>query len=77
MTDVWSWGGGLGIYCFHAEEPRWEATLRTTQKEGPNKGRKFFVCQEGQDGENCGFFLWEDEVRLLHSYSPNSEKQEN
>ncbi len=38
------------------------ATIRTVQKEGVNKGRKFFNCSR-QTGADCGFFKWGDESR--------------
>lgn len=33
----------------------------TAQKDGPNKGREFYRCGNGQD--DCGYFLWVDELR--------------
>lgn len=42
-----------------------EAILRTVMKDGPNKGRKFYVCPRGKGEKNdpeaqCNFFLWKD-----------------
>ncbi|KAJ1719490.1 DNA topoisomerase 3-alpha [Coemansia biformis] len=33
---------------------------RVTAKEGPNKGRPFFVCSKGRDAQ-CDFFQWADQ----------------
>ncbi|KLU91139.1 hypothetical protein MAPG_09662, partial [Magnaporthiopsis poae ATCC 64411] len=42
--------------------PRTQAAIRTVQKDGKNKGRKFWTCaQERRD--QCGFFLWDDDAR--------------
>lgn len=32
------------------------------KKEGPNKGKWFYVCQQ-QDPKRCGFFLWEEDAK--------------
>jgi len=37
-----------------------EAVQRTVQKDGPNKGREFFVCGKPRD-EQCNFFQWSDQ----------------
>ncbi len=37
-----------------------EAVERTVQKEGPNKGRQFFVCPKPRD-QQCQFFEWSSE----------------
>ncbi|CAI9740965.1 DNA topoisomerase 3-alpha-like isoform X1 [Octopus vulgaris] len=36
-----------------------EAKHLTVQKEGPNKGRKFFACPQSRD-VGCNFFQWDD-----------------
>ena len=45
------------------------AVMRTTVKEGPNKGRQFYCCQK-KNGVSCNFFLWADDIvsvqRCLH-----------
>ena len=38
-----------------------EAVMRTVQKEGPNKGRQFYVCSKSRE-EQCGFFEWADDL---------------
>ncbi|KAG2770949.1 DNA topoisomerase 3-alpha [Phytophthora cactorum] len=35
---------------------------RTVKKDGPNKGRQFYICRRGQTEDSCGFFLWKDEA---------------
>ncbi|GAA5868100.1 hypothetical protein JCM8547_003344 [Rhodosporidiobolus lusitaniae] len=50
------------IYCFCDRTPRLEAALRKTQKQNQNFGREFFCCDS--PFEDCGFFLWLDEVEL-------------
>lgn len=35
------------------------------RKRGPNKGRFFFACAHKQRYQQCGFFVWEDEVAGL------------
>jgi DNA topoisomerase-3 len=35
--------------------------MLTTQKEGPNQGRKFWKCQNTKNAGDCGFFEWDDE----------------
>lgn len=40
---------------------------RTVRKEGPNKGRPFFVCSKPQ-GSQCDFFQWADEEASTSSY---------
>lgn len=35
------------------------------KKRGPNKGRFFFACAHKQRYQQCGFFVWEDEVAGL------------
>jgi len=50
-----------------------EAVERTVQKDGPNKGRQFFVCPKPRD-QQCQFFEWssnlpEDSVRSSYSSS--------
>ncbi|PPQ82932.1 hypothetical protein CVT26_005039 [Gymnopilus dilepis] len=37
-----------------------EAVQLTVQKEGANKGRKFWKCKKGDNG-SCGFFEWDDQ----------------
>ncbi|KAM0753285.1 prokaryotic type I DNA topoisomerase [Meredithblackwellia eburnea MCA 4105] len=50
-------GGGAAIPVCKCDEP---AVERTVNKEGPNKGRKFFGCQKGMN-DSCGFFAWSEE----------------
>ncbi|KAJ8037131.1 DNA topoisomerase 3-alpha [Holothuria leucospilota] len=50
-TNVW---GEVLCQCNQA------AVERTVQKEGPNKGRKFYVCGKPRDNQ-CKFFQWADE----------------
>jgi hypothetical protein len=40
-------------------EPRLPAAHFLVKKEGPNKGKWFYTCQESKE-EGCGFFLWDD-----------------
>ncbi|KAE9373096.1 hypothetical protein N431DRAFT_337524 [Stipitochalara longipes BDJ] len=40
-------------------DPRLPATQFQVKKEGPNKGRWFYTCQESKDN-GCGFFLWKE-----------------
>ena len=35
---------------------------RTVQKDGANKGRQFHTCPKPRE-EQCGYFLWADEVK--------------
>ncbi|KAF0699846.1 Aste57867_9622 [Aphanomyces stellatus] len=42
---------------------------RTTRKEGPNKGRFFFVCPRPQ-GEQCDFFEWCDQAGAARGSTP-------
>lgn len=44
------------------------------QKEGPNKGRKFFACSRSRD-EQCKFFAWAD--RPLPKASSSADRHEN
>lgn len=37
------------------------APLRSVQKDGPNKGRQFYVCGKPR-GQQCQFFQWADET---------------
>jgi len=41
-------------------KPPEPSVVKTTQKEGPNKGRQFFSCCKGRDEGTCGFFEWCD-----------------
>eukprot|EP00127_Corallochytrium_limacisporum_P004744 Clim_evm98s172 gene=Clim_evmTU98s172 len=45
-----------GDLC-HCREP---SVARTVQKEGPNKGRTFFVCGKRQGETRCDMFQWSD-----------------
>ncbi|KAK9476024.1 hypothetical protein V1514DRAFT_212184 [Lipomyces japonicus] len=52
--------------------PRRVAVLRTTLKEGANKGRKFYTCTNARD-EQCKFFLWQDDAKMREqSYATSS-----
>ncbi|XP_013780332.2 DNA topoisomerase 3-alpha-like [Limulus polyphemus] len=44
------------------------AKLLTVQKEGPNKGRQFYVCAKPQ-GQQCQFFQWADGIVAGSSFS--------
>lgn len=37
------------------------AVQKTVVKEGPNQGRKFWVCPNSERAR-CGFFKWDDEL---------------
>ena len=47
-----------------------EAIERTVQKEGPNKGKQFFVCAKPRD-QQCQFFEWSSNLpeTSIRSYS--------
>ncbi|KAJ1988705.1 DNA topoisomerase 3-alpha [Coemansia sp. RSA 1358] len=48
---------------------------RVTVKEGPNKGRSFFVCSKPQD-VRCDFFQWVDQPSTSSGFSnPNTNGQ--
>lgn len=40
-------------------EPRLPAAHFLVKKDGPNKGKWFYTCQEPKES-GCGFFLWDD-----------------
>jgi len=40
-------------------DPRLPAAHFLVKKEGPNKGKWFYTCQESKEN-GCGFFLWDD-----------------
>lgn len=42
--------------------PRLPAENFAVKKEGPNKGRRFFTCQN-QQAKRCGFFLWSEDAQ--------------
>lgn len=42
--------------------PRLPAVKFQVKKEGPNKGRWFYTCQEPKETA-CGFFLWDDKAK--------------
>lgn len=42
--------------------PRLPAERFKVKKEGPNKDRWFYTCQQS-DRKRCGFFLWEDDAK--------------
>ncbi|KAL8288022.1 hypothetical protein RB597_000218 [Gaeumannomyces tritici] len=42
--------------------PRTQAAIRTVQKEGRNKGRKFWTCAKDRR-DQCDLFIWDDEAR--------------
>jgi hypothetical protein len=46
------------------------------KKEGPNKGRWFYKCQNAQnEDKGCGFWLWDDEAKIREeSAVMNNEK---
>ncbi|KAB8303874.1 hypothetical protein EYC80_005242 [Monilinia laxa] len=43
--------------------PRLPAVRFQVKKEGPNKGRWFYTCQEPKEKTGCGFFLWDDKAK--------------
>lgn len=47
-----------------------EATERTVQKDGPNKGKQFYTCSKPRD-QQCQFFEWSSNLPAssVHSYS--------
>ncbi|XP_040569735.1 DNA topoisomerase 3-alpha isoform X2 [Lepeophtheirus salmonis] len=48
------------------------AIKKTVSKEGPNKGREFWVCSKPfGSNEKCQFFKWTDEVTNSHSNPGN------
>ncbi|KAL7304941.1 hypothetical protein TKK_0002738 [Trichogramma kaykai] len=62
--DDWSGGGGGGgnndneqVMCTCGQPGK----KLTVNKEGPNKGRKFYGCPQGP-GSSCNFFKWADDV---------------
>ncbi|PNS18516.1 hypothetical protein CAC42_5055 [Sphaceloma murrayae] len=50
-------------HCDCACEPRLPAERFRVKKEGKNKGRWFYTCQNAE-GARCGFFLWEEEAKV-------------
>lgn len=64
-----SWNGGFNSGADDTTD--WEGAVvcncsipgkrLTVQKEGPNKGREFYVCSKDRS-EQCRFFKWADEV---------------
>ncbi|EPE36401.1 hypothetical protein GLAREA_05739 [Glarea lozoyensis ATCC 20868] len=47
-----------GIWLCNCD-PRLPASHFQVKKEGPNKGKWFYTCQESKES-GCGFFLWDD-----------------
>jgi DNA topoisomerase-3 len=45
----------------------------TTQKEGPNKGRKFYACRKRPGEGKCDFFLWQDNNGTGNRIQQNNE----
>lgn len=46
-------------------DPRLPADHFQVKKEGKNKGRWFYTCQNKQEEEGgCGFFLWDDDAKV-------------
>lgn len=43
-------------------DPRLPASHFQVRKEGPNKGRWFYTCQQPKDA-GCGFFLWDEDAK--------------
>lgn len=43
-------------------DPRLPAEHFRVKKEGPNKGKWFYTCQE-QQPKKCGFFLWDEDAK--------------
>lgn len=44
-------------------EPRLPAVLETVKKDTPNKGKRFYKCQNWKETANkCDLFLWEEEA---------------
>ncbi|KAL8377824.1 hypothetical protein RB595_008484 [Gaeumannomyces hyphopodioides] len=42
--------------------PRTQAVIRTVQRDGKNKGRKFWTCAKDRR-DQCDLFIWDDEAR--------------
>ncbi|BGP47101.1 hypothetical protein JCM10450v2_002953 [Rhodotorula kratochvilovae] len=59
--DCQCFGPNGEVFCFCDRTPRLEAGLRTTQtNKNGNLGRQFYGCDDKI--EDCGFFLWLDEL---------------
>jgi hypothetical protein len=56
--------------------PRLPASHFLVRKEGANKGRWFYTCQE-QKENGCGFFLWDDDAvgREMNAVIQNSRSE--
>ncbi|XP_014670296.1 PREDICTED: DNA topoisomerase 3-alpha-like [Priapulus caudatus] len=50
------------------------ASKRTVQKDGPNRGRQFYVCSKPQEAQ-CGFFEWADAAGAGQSQPPGGAGQ--
>lgn len=57
-------------------EPRLPASHFQVRKDGPNRGRWFYTCQESKDS-GCGFFLWDTDAapREIKSVINNSRSE--
>jgi len=58
--------------------PRLPASHFQVRKEGSNKGRWFYTCQEPKDS-GCGFFLWDEDAapREMKAVTSNSRTEPN
>lgn len=56
--------------------PRLPAAHFLVRKEGPNKGKWFYTCQEPKE-DGCGFFLWDDKAvgREMHAVINNTRSE--
>ncbi|KAK4097529.1 hypothetical protein N658DRAFT_569275 [Parathielavia hyrcaniae] len=52
-------------------DPPVKAEFHQVGKDTPNKGRWFYTCHKPR-GEQCGFFLWEDEARAQETLEQRS-----
>ncbi|QSZ34549.1 hypothetical protein DSL72_006143 [Monilinia vaccinii-corymbosi] len=49
--------------CVGNCDPRRPAVRFQVKKDGPNKGRWFYTCQEPKETTGCGFFIWDDKAK--------------
>ncbi|XP_023306069.2 DNA topoisomerase 3-alpha [Lucilia cuprina] len=74
--DSYGWGStsrvvteetALNVKCTGCHQPAKELSVK---KDGPNKGRMFFVC--AKSGNPCKFFQWADEIEQ-QNHSSNAQ----
>ncbi|XP_041485065.1 LOW QUALITY PROTEIN: protein ZGRF1-like [Lytechinus variegatus] len=64
-------GGGLGNPpCKHGQP----AKMVCVKKDGPNKGRMFYVCNNQRENQ-CKFFVWADQHSAQASQAPTQPSQ--